>query len=84
MSCKATLRNQKPVIISFYSNDGLGLSGKNWISLLGQKNIYFVPLGQDDPIHKPNSLLADHSQVVDTIKLALEGRQIQPVLIVYD
>ena len=46
-----------------------------------KKYIYFVPFGQDDPIHKPTSLVSDFSLVADTALAALEGRQLQPLLL---
>lgn len=83
MACKATLRNQKPIVISMYTNDALSNSGPSWISLLNRKNIYFVPFGQDDYKNKPNSLLSNEHLVVPTLIEALKNKQIQPVLISY-
>lgn len=80
MAAKATLRNQKPVIIAVSTNDGLSGSGKNIGQLLNTKHIYFVPYGQDDPIGKPNSLVADMGKITETTFLALKGKQIQPIL----
>jgi len=45
------------------------------------KNYYFVPFRQDDSVKKPFSLMADFSLVNETIALALEGKQIQPILL---
>ena len=84
MSTKATLRNQKPIVIGMYTNDALGNSGSSWISLYNRKYFYFVPFGQDDIIHKPNSLVCNHKCVLDTVLNALDGKQIQPVLITYE
>jgi len=83
MSAKATLRNEKPVVISFYTNDALGNSGKNIMQLINTKGFYFVPFGQDDIIRKPKSMVSDHHQVINTIEAALEGRQIQPLVVSY-
>ncbi len=80
MAAKATLRNQKPVIIAVSTNDGLGGSAKNIGALLNTQNIYFVPYGQDDPINKTNSLVADMTKITETAKAALNEIQIQPVL----
>ncbi len=80
MAAKATLRNQKPVILAVSTNDGLGASGRNIGQLLNTQNLYFVPYGQDDPVQKHNSLVADMTKITDTVKAALEGKQIQPVL----
>ena len=80
LAVKATLRNQKPIIIAVSTNDGLGLSGQNISKLLTSKNVYFVPFGQDDFEKKPNSLVAHFDMAVPTIEAALQGKQIQPVL----
>jgi len=80
MAVKAHLRNIKPVVIAISTNDGLGNNAKNLGLLLNTKNIYFVPFGQDDPMKKPNSLVANMSLLLDTIIAALEGKQIQPIL----
>lgn len=80
MAAKSTIRNQKPVIIAISTNDGLGASAKNIGMLLNMKNIYFVPFNQDDPIKKEKSLVADMSQIVKTAELALEGKQLQPII----
>ena len=83
MAAKAHLRNGKPLVLAVSTNDGLGLNAKNIGVLLNAKNIYMVPFGQDNPMTKPNSLIADMNKIVDTILLALEGKQIQPVLITF-
>ena len=84
MSVKATLRNQRPIVVGMYTNDALGNSGTSWISLLNTKNFYFVPFGHDDCINKPNCLVSNHKYVLETILNALDGKQIQPVLISYE
>jgi dipicolinate synthase subunit B len=81
MSIKAQLRNQRPVVIAISTNDGLGLNAKNIGLLLNTKNIYLVPFGQDNPFTKPNSLMAKMDLISDTIYMALQGKQIQPVLV---
>ena len=81
MGAKAHLRTNKPLILSVASNDYLGISGKNLFSILNLKNIYLVPFKQDDPLNKPNSIVSDFSKVDTTIKYALEGLQIQPILL---
>lgn len=80
MAAKATLRNQKPVIIAVSTNDGLGASAKNIGTLLNTKNIFFVPFGQDDYVNKTTSLVADMALITKTIINALDGKQIQPVI----
>lgn len=81
MAAKATLRNESPVVLAVSTNDALGLNGVNIMRLMATKNIYFVPLGQDHPFKKPNSLVADMTLIPETIEAALEGKQRQPVLI---
>lgn len=80
LAVKATMRNEKPVVIAVSTNDGLGLSGENIMRLYNNKNIYFVPFGQDNYKDKPNSLIAHYDLLLPTIEQALEANQIQPVL----
>lgn len=80
MAAKAHLRNQRPLLIAPSTNDGLTASAPNLGALLSRKYIYFVPFGQDDPMKKPTSLVADFSLVADAAQAALEGRQLQPLL----
>ncbi|MDF2678079.1 MAG: spoVFB [Bacillota bacterium] len=79
MGAKSHLRNGKPVVISVSTNDALSNNFKNIANLMNDKNIYFVPFGQDNYKSKPNSMIADIQQIVPTLELALEGKQIQPV-----
>ncbi|MBU5211165.1 dipicolinate synthase subunit B [Heyndrickxia oleronia] len=81
MAAKATLRNGKPVVLGISTNDALGLNGVNLMRLMSTKNIYFIPYGQDDPEKKPNSMVARMSSLQDTVEAALEGRQLQPVIV---
>ncbi len=81
MAVKAHLRNDRPVVIAMASNDGLSGAARNVGELLGRKNYYFVPFGQDDPQGKPCSLMADFTRIGETVLAALEGRQLQPVLL---
>ncbi len=80
MGAKAHLRNGKPLVISISTNDGLGMNMKNIGVLLNSKNIYFLPFGQDSPVKKPNSLIAHTDQLLPALELALEHKQIQPIL----
>ena len=79
MAVKSSLRIGIPVVVCLASNDALGASGQNAARLLNTKNVYFVPMGQDDPVKKPFSLVADFSRLEEAIEGALEGRQVQPV-----
>lgn len=81
MAVKAHLRNNRPVVLAIATNDALGGSAVNIGKLLNTKNIYFVPFGQDDPIGKNNSLIADFDKTLETIFAAINGEQLQPILI---
>ncbi|WP_368504094.1 dipicolinate synthase subunit B [Alkalihalophilus sp. As8PL] len=81
MGAKATLRNGNPVVLGISTNDALGLNGVNIMRLMATKNIYFIPFGQDDPVKKPNSLVARMEALVDTVESAIAGIQYQPVLV---
>lgn len=81
MAAKAHLRNKRPLVIGISTNDGLSNSAKNIGVLLNMKNVYFVPFGQDDPVNKQTSLVADMNKIEETLNLALKGEQIQPILI---
>ena len=81
MAAKSHLRNGRPVILAISTNDALGINLQNIGKLMVMKHIYFVPFRQDDAEKKPNSCVADMTKILDTINLALSGRQIQPVLL---
>jgi dipicolinate synthase subunit B len=80
MAAKAHLRNGRPLVIAFSTNDGLSGSAENIARLLNRKNVYFVPFRQDDPEKKPCSLQADFSLLAETVEAALDQRQLQPLL----
>lgn len=81
MAAKANLRNERPLVIAVSTNDGLCGNAQNIGKLLSRRNVYFVPFGQDDCIGKPDSLVADMSMISKTLSKALEGKQIQPLLV---
>ena len=82
MAAKAQMRNHRPVVLAITTNDALGMNAVNLGRLLGTRNIYFVPFGQDNPAGKPTSLDADiEAYLVPTILAAMEGRQLQPLLL---
>lgn len=80
MAAKAHLRNNKPVVIAFSTNDGLSGSLRNIAELLNRKNYYFVPFRQDAPQAKPNSLASDFSLIEKALAAALDGKQLQPII----
>lgn len=81
LAVKAHLRNNRPVVLAVSSNDALSANAENIGKLLVRKNYYFVPFGQDDPAGKPCSLVADMGQIGAAVDAALQGRQLQPLLL---
>ena len=80
MAVKSALRVSMPIVLAVATNDALGASFKNIGALMNTKNIYFVPLRQDDPVKKPTSLVARFERLPETLDAAFEGRQLHPVL----
>lgn len=81
MAAKAQMRNQRPLVLAISTNDGLGLNAMNIAKLLIMKHVYFVPFGQDAPEAKPNSLVARMDLVLEACAAALQGKQLQPLII---
>ena len=81
MAAKSHLRCGRSVIVALATNDALSANAPNLAALLNRKHYYFVPLRQDDPQGKPASLVADFGLLPATLDAALEGRQLQPLLL---
>lgn len=81
MAIKGHIRNNKPVVLGISTNDGLGANGENILRLFNTKNFYFIPFKQDAPENKPKSLVYDYTKLIDTIEMALQNNQIQPIII---
>lgn len=81
LAAKAHLRNERPLLIAVSTNDALSVAASNIGRLLNNKNVYFVPMRQDDCIKKPRSVVADFSKTYDAAVSAINGEQLQPVLI---
>ncbi len=80
MAVKSHLRQSKPVLICIATNDALGASAQNIGRLMNTRHYYFVPFRQDEPIKKPNSLVADFDMLIPSMEEALNERQLQPVI----
>lgn len=80
MAAKAHLRNGRPLVIAFSTNDGLSGSARSIAELLNRKNVYFVPFSQDDPLKKPRSLASDFTLIGAALESALAGVQLQPII----
>ena len=48
---------------------------------MARKQYFFIPYGQDDPEQKPTSLVAHFDLIPQAVELAVQGRQMQPVLL---
>ena len=81
MAAKAHLRSDRPLVIALASNDAMSANLGNIAKLLTRKNIYFVPMCQDEPIKKPHSLVADFSLIEETLEGALTGKQIRKLFL---
>ena len=81
MAAKSHLRNGRPVLIAVSTNDALSGAAENIGRLMNRKHYFFVPFGQDDPVNKPSSMVADFSRLLPALEAALDDRQLQPVLI---
>ena len=80
MAVKAHIRNNRPVVLGLSSNDALGNGAKNIGLLLGMRNIFFIPFGQDQPHDKPRSMVLKCEYALPAIAEAMEGRQLQPII----
>lgn len=81
LGCKAHLRNARPIVLAVSTNDALSANAQNLGTLLARKHYYFVPFRQDSPFQKPCSLVADYEKIGNTVHAALEGIQLQPLLL---
>ncbi len=80
MASKSHLRNGRPILIAVSTNDALAGAAENIGKLLSKKHYYFVPFGQDDPSKKPTSMVADFKKIPSALELAVDGKQMQPIL----
>jgi dipicolinate synthase subunit B len=81
MATKGLLRNNKPVILAISTNDALSNNLKNIGLIINSKNLYFVPFGQDNYNGKPYSMVANFELILPTLENALNGKQLQPLVL---
>lgn len=79
LAAKAHLRNGNPLVIALATNDGLSGNFESIAKMSVRKNVYFVPVSEDDSVNKPYSLVCDFGKVDETIEKAIERRQIRPM-----
>lgn len=82
MAVKAHMRSDRPLILALASNDAMSANLRNLAVLLARKQVYFVPMWQDDPERKPHSLVADFESLQLTIQAAMDCRQVHPLFLV--
>ncbi len=80
MAVKSHIRNARPVVLAVATNDALSGSAKNIGMLENYRNYYFVPMHQDDYIKKPTSVIAVYDLLSETVALALDSKQIEPMI----
>lgn len=80
MTTKIFFRNRAPVLIALATNDALGMTLRNIGTLAVRKNLFFVPLAQDNCIKKPDSLVCNFDMVGVSAQNAILGIQTQPCI----
>ncbi|MBE6587261.1 MAG: dipicolinate synthase subunit B [Ruminococcaceae bacterium] len=81
MSAKAHLRQNRNLLIALASNDAMSANLRNIGTLLNRKNIFFVPMRQDDVQKKPHSLVADFSLLEKSYRDVINNTQPRPLFI---
>lgn len=81
MAAKAHLRQDRPLLIALASNDAMSANLANIAKLSLRKNIFFVPMKQDDPVKKPHSLVADFSMLETALEAAMQGKQLRKLFL---
>ncbi len=81
MACKAHMRSDRPLLLALASNDAMSANLANIGQLLLRKNVYFVPMVQDDPASKPHSLVACFDRIPEAIDAAMAGKQLRPLFL---
>jgi dipicolinate synthase subunit B len=81
MAAKAHLRCDRPLLIALATNDGLSANLSNLNVMQKRKSVYFVPLTQDDPEHKPHSIVCSFDKLTDSLYAALRGEQLRPLFL---
>ena len=81
MAAKAHVRTDRPLLIALASNDAMSANMRNIGALMQRKNVFFVPMRQDDVIRKPHSLVAEFSLCEASLDAMLDGRQTRPLFL---
>lgn len=81
MAAKAHLRSDRPLLIALATNDAMSANLSSIAMMLQRKNVYFVPMRQDDPEKKPHSLIADFGMIPEAIEAMKKGKQMRPLFL---
>ena len=81
MAAKAHLRSGRPLLLALASNDAMSANLGNLAKMLCRKHVYFVPMVQDDPVAKPDSLVAEFTMLPQALRLALCAHQMRPLFL---
>ncbi len=81
MAAKAHLRCDRPMLIALASNDAMSANLSSIAAMLQRKNVYFVPMKQDDHVRKPHSLIADFGKIPEAVEALKKGRQLRPLFL---
>lgn len=79
MACKAHLRADRPLLVCLATNDAMSGNLENLAKMLKRKNVYFVPMRQDDPQKKPHSLVGEFERIPEALSAAERGKQLRPL-----
>ena len=76
---------REPSVVAVDKNTGkvlqVGAAARNIGALMNYKHMYFLPMAQDDPVKKPNSLVARFELMRAGAREAVNGRNLQPVML---
>ena len=81
MAIKSQLRADGRVLLALATNDALSGNLPNLGNVMLRKNIYVVPLLQDDPSHKPYSLVSRFEMIPDAVAALRRGEQLRPIFL---
>ena len=81
MAAKAHLRSDRPLLIALATNDGLSQNLGSLAGLITRRSVYFVPMRQDDPVGKPQSLVAEMSLIPECFEMMQNENQMRPIFL---
>ncbi len=81
MAVKAHLRSDRPLLIALATNDALSANLPNLGRMLERRNVFFVPMVQDDPAGKPHSLAARFERIPEALEAMRKGQQLRPLFL---